>query len=60
MIERAEHESPFENPPLTDGYPLDAAERDALEHALHELEAPDTSGDVGQAPAEPPKTGAAA
>jgi hypothetical protein len=33
-----DNETPFENPPLTEGYPLDRNERRELEWAIQELD----------------------
>ena len=35
---RHDNESPFENPPLTEGYPLDKNERSELKRAIEELD----------------------
>ena len=33
-----DNETPFENPPLTEGYPLDKNERSELKRAIEELD----------------------
>lgn len=33
-----DNETPFDNPPLTEGYPLDKNERSELKRAIEELE----------------------
>jgi hypothetical protein len=60
MVDHVDTESPFANPPLMEGYPLDRAEREALERALDELDASAERNSHEAARTAQPPTGAAA
>ncbi len=41
-----DHDTPFENPSLTEGYPLDDNERGELKRAIEELDQPTPPADA--------------